>query len=422
MKLLAPASFRISAGKLAERRAEGSRRARRDRARGRHVDRLGSGEAARRPARRWSCRSTTAAAGRRRRRPRPGRPASTRSRRRSPVCTECVSRLCRGSPRDFRDRSSFGEAVRARGRRGGAPCACCGCRTLRRRCADDRRPSASARALPNAESLAPIPALVVDQAAPPRLADLPGATYVERLGSRRLAFVPNDPLAAKQWHLNATRAFDFWDSSALALALPPVRVAIIDSGIDATHPELADKIVEAKSFVGGSASVDHEGHGTFVAGLIAAAVDNSAGIAGMAPSAELLIAKVVVGGDVIDVEAEAKAIKLGGAERREGDQPEPRWPPRPAQPRPRHVLAARGGCCRLRATGRASWSSRRSGTPSGAPPSRGRTRATRPRCRTSSASARSLATAPSPCSRTATRSTTTSQRRGPESSRPCRSR
>ena len=121
-------------------------------------------------------------------------------------------------------------------------------------------------ALPNAESLAPIPALVVDQAAPPRLADLPGATYVERLGSRRLAFAPNDPLAAKQWNLNATRAFDFWDSSALALALPPVRVAIIDSGIDATHPELADKIVEAKSFVGGSASVDHEGHGTFVAG------------------------------------------------------------------------------------------------------------------------------------------------------------
>ena len=58
-------------GQAGERRAEGSRRACRDRARGRHVDRVGSGEAARRPARRWSCRSTTAAAGRRRRRPRP---------------------------------------------------------------------------------------------------------------------------------------------------------------------------------------------------------------------------------------------------------------------------------------------------------------------------------------------------------------
>jgi subtilisin family serine protease len=171
-------------------------------------------------------------------------------------------------------------------------------------------------ALPQAESLAPVPAAVVERATAPRLADLPGATYVERLGFRRLAFVPNDPLAVKQWHLGVTRAFDYWDSSALALALPPVRVAVIDSGIDAAHPELADKIVETKSFVGGSAAVDREGHGTFVAGLIAAAVDNAAGIAGMAPSAQLLIGKVVVGGDIIDVEAEAKAIRwavLNGA-------------------------------------------------------------------------------------------------------------
>ena len=219
--------------------------------------------------------------------------------------------LRRDLPRDFRDRSSFGEAFRARGRRGGALCARCGCRALRGRRADGRRSSAPAAALPKAESLAPIPALVVEQATPPRLADLPGAVYVERLGTRRLAFVPNDPLAAKQWHLNATRAFDFWDTSALALALPPVRVAIIDSGIDATHPDLVNKIVEGgtKSFVGGSATVDNEGHGTFVAGLIAATVDNTAGIAGMAATAELLIAKVVVGGDVIDVEAEAKAIR-----------------------------------------------------------------------------------------------------------------
>ena len=132
-------------GQADQRRAEGSRRAGRDRARRRHVDRLGRGEAARRPAPRWNCRSTTAAVGRPRRRPRPARPASTRSRRRSPACTECVSRLRRASPRDSRDRSSFGEAVRARGRRGGALCACCRCRTLRRRCSDDRRSSAPAR-------------------------------------------------------------------------------------------------------------------------------------------------------------------------------------------------------------------------------------------------------------------------------------
>ncbi|MBA3476260.1 MAG: S8 family serine peptidase, partial [Actinobacteria bacterium] len=156
---------------------------------------------------------------------------------------------------------------------------------------------------PGAESLAPLPAVVVERATAPRVSALPGATYVERLGVRGLSWVSNDPL--KQWHLTVNRAFDFWEA---APTLPPVRVAVIDSGIDATHSEFEGKIVAAESFVGGSARVDQRGHGTFVAGLIAAGVDNAVGIAGMAPSAELLIAKVVDGDDLIDVEAEVKAI------------------------------------------------------------------------------------------------------------------
>ena len=160
--------------------------------------------------------------------------------------------------------------------------------------------------LPDAESLAPIPALVVERASPPRLRDLRGAVYVERLGSRRPAYVPNDALAPKQWHLEFNRTFDFWETPTI---LPAVRVAVIDSGIDGDHPDLAGKIADAKSFVGGSARVDEEGHGTFVAGLIAAGVNNTVGIAGAASSAELLVAKVVDGNDLIDVEAEVKAIR-----------------------------------------------------------------------------------------------------------------
>jgi hypothetical protein len=159
---------------------------------------------------------------------------------------------------------------------------------------------------PNAESLAPLPALVVERATAPHLSALPGATYVERLGVRRPAWAPNDPL--RQWHLTVNRAFDFWESAVLLPPLAPVRVAVIDSGIDAAHPEFKDKIADARSFVGGSARIDEEGHGTFVAGLIAAGVDNAAGVAGMAPSAELLVAKVVDGNDLIDVEAEVRAI------------------------------------------------------------------------------------------------------------------
>jgi hypothetical protein len=165
-------------------------------------------------------------------------------------------------------------------------------------------------ALPGAESLAPIPAVVVERRTAPRLRELPGATYVERLGTRaptvrRLAAPPNDPLAARQWHLETNRAFDWEADSVLA----PVRVAVIDSGIDGEHAEFEGRIAGHQSFVGGSALVDGDGHGTFVAGLIAANANNATGVAGMAAGAELLVAKVVERNDLIDVEAEVRAIR-----------------------------------------------------------------------------------------------------------------
>ena len=69
--------------------------------------------------------------------------------------------------------------------------------------------------------------------------------------------------------------------------LAPVKVAVIDSGIDATLPDFAGRIADARSFVGGSPYVDTEGHGTFVAGEIAANLDTQ-GIVGMAYTAQLL--------------------------------------------------------------------------------------------------------------------------------------
>lgn len=156
------------------------------------------------------------------------------------------------------------------------------------------------------QSLAPIPALVVEAPGAAPLHRVPGVRYVELLRSRRLAYVPSDPFVARQWYLAQSRFYEPW----LTLpSLPPVRVAVIDSGVDADHPELAEKIVAARSFVGGSAKVDALGHGTFVAGLIAAGVDNGIGIAGLAPSAELLVAKVVTRSRSIPVKAEVEAIR-----------------------------------------------------------------------------------------------------------------
>jgi len=156
------------------------------------------------------------------------------------------------------------------------------------------------------ESLAPIPALLVDLPANVSLAGIRGIRYVEPLFMRHLALTPTDPLVPRQWYLTQSRFYEPW------LTLPAfdrVPVAVIDSGADSAHPELAGRILDYKSFVGGSARVDTLGHGTFVAGLIAAGVDNGIGIAGLAPSAELLVAKVVTGSRAIPVEAEARAIR-----------------------------------------------------------------------------------------------------------------
>jgi Subtilase family len=119
-------------------------------------------------------------------------------------------------------------------------------------------------------------------------------------------FVPNDPLAAKQWYLGAIDAFGFWPE--VPTNLVPVRVAVIDSGIDAEHPDLAGRVALQQSFVGGDAS-DQHGHGTFVAGIIAASLDNGEGIAGIAFPAQLLVAKVVRSDGTISPDAEAKAIR-----------------------------------------------------------------------------------------------------------------
>jgi stage II sporulation protein D len=118
-------------------------------------------------------------------------------------------------------------------------------------------------------------------------------------------FFVDDPLSSRQWHLAYVRAFDFWVELPV---LQPVTVAVIDTGIDLGHPDLAANVVAAKSFVGGSAD-DPIGHGTFVAGLIAAEVDNAEGVAGMAFPARLLVARVATADGDIDAAVEAKAIR-----------------------------------------------------------------------------------------------------------------
>jgi subtilisin family serine protease len=120
------------------------------------------------------------------------------------------------------------------------------------------------------------------------------------------AFTPNDPLAARQWYLTQIRAFDVWPEQPV---LSPVKIAVVDSGIDGGHPEFQGRIAVARSFVGGSPLTDEQGHGTFVAGVIAAGLNNGQGIAGIAFPAQLIVAKVVRTDGSISLDAEAQAIR-----------------------------------------------------------------------------------------------------------------
>lgn len=71
-----------------------------------------------------------------------------------------------------------------------------------------------------------------------------------------------------------------------------VNVAVIDTGIDLTHPDLAANIVGGKNCLSGHSYADGNGHGTHVSGTIAA-LDNSQGVVGIAPQAKLWSVRVL---------------------------------------------------------------------------------------------------------------------------------
>jgi len=100
--------------------------------------------------------------------------------------------------------------------------------------------------------------------------------------------VPNDPQYSLQWSHTLTRAPAAWD---ITTGSPSVTVAVIDTGVDATHPDLQANIVgQADASTGTVLNVPlgtnndpcNEEHGTFVAGVIGAIGNNGIDVAGVA--------------------------------------------------------------------------------------------------------------------------------------------
>jgi serine protease len=108
----------------------------------------------------------------------------------------------------------------------------------------------------------------------------------------RVNALGSDPRRAEQWGLDAHSFPAAWQQSTGA----NVTVAVIDSGVDAGHPDLAGRVLPGKDYVsGGDGRTDDNGHGTHVAGIIAANTGNGVGIAGAAPGVNILPVKVLDG-------------------------------------------------------------------------------------------------------------------------------
>lgn len=144
--------------------------------------------------------------------------------------------------------------------------------------------------------------------------EIPGFLYCEPNIPIRIASQPsNDPLLPDQSYLSTIRATDAW---SMTRAAREVVVAVPDTGITVDHPDLRGRLwfnpnetpdngidddengvvddVHGANFVDGNGDItDRHGHGTHIAGVIAAVSDNQAGIAGISHNARILPVRIL---------------------------------------------------------------------------------------------------------------------------------
>ena len=101
----------------------------------------------------------------------------------------------------------------------------------------------------------------------------------------------NDPELPQAYGLRIIEAIDAWQFTTGE----GVVVAVLDTGIDSAHPEFAGRLLPGQNFVdnGDATAADDNGHGTHVAGIIGAALNNAQGAAGAAPNCTILPLKVL---------------------------------------------------------------------------------------------------------------------------------
>lgn len=116
--------------------------------------------------------------------------------------------------------------------------------------------------------------------------------YIEPvfLASQQAVMV-NDPSFKSQWAIPLMQVDKAWEINS---GSPDMIVAVIDTGIDISHPDLKNKVISGVDIVNGNSAVmDDNGHGTYVSGIIAAEANNSIGVAGISWKSRLMPVKVL---------------------------------------------------------------------------------------------------------------------------------
>jgi thermitase len=118
----------------------------------------------------------------------------------------------------------------------------------------------------------------------------PNVEFAEPNFIASAADAPSDPYFSYQWDLERVRAPEAW---AVTTGSTAIQVAILDTGIEANHPDLSGKVVVQKNLSGSPTVTDVAGHGTHVAGIVGATTNNGEGVASLSYGVSLMNVKVL---------------------------------------------------------------------------------------------------------------------------------
>jgi thermitase len=117
-----------------------------------------------------------------------------------------------------------------------------------------------------------------------------GVAYAEADYMAEALAEPDDSYFTAQWNMQKVGAPGAWD---ITTGSPNVTIAILDTGVDLDHPDLAGKIVDNRNFTTSNTTDDIYGHGTHVAGIAAAITNNGLGVAGLGYASSIMNIKVL---------------------------------------------------------------------------------------------------------------------------------